>query len=249
MEIIIHPEVNKLKEKLSQLIFEYDSLISHACPEIERNYVLEFGIYEYKLYKFELEINKLKRKIQLIQIEINHENAIDLSKIEKILDNEFEEYEKQIQAQIDEIKYLEENPLEELSESNAKELKQLYHMLIKKLHPDLNPDQTIYEQNLFLRAVYCFENGDLKGLKSVAAILPEGSSEEVWEIDEMKKMIENYENKINKVKNEYPYNKKELLENKDSGEEYKGMLIELISDRKEEIKNLENEINELIENV
>ena len=55
-------------------------------------YVLEFGIYEYRLYELELEIDKLKRKIQLIQIEINHGNEIDLEKINQKLDEEFEEY-------------------------------------------------------------------------------------------------------------------------------------------------------------
>ena len=85
MSLIVHPEVTKLKEKLSQLILEYDNLIDHICPEIERIYVLAFGRYEYELYKIELEIDRLKRKLQLIQIEINNENEIDLDKIEKMV--------------------------------------------------------------------------------------------------------------------------------------------------------------------
>ena len=45
MSLIIHPEVNKLKEQLTQLIFEHDNLIGHVCPELERRYVLEFVLY------------------------------------------------------------------------------------------------------------------------------------------------------------------------------------------------------------
>ena len=69
MSLIIHPEVNKLKEQLTQMIYEYDNLVNHVCPEIERRYVLEFGLHEYKLYSLELEIDKLRRKLHLIQIE------------------------------------------------------------------------------------------------------------------------------------------------------------------------------------
>ena len=246
MALIIHPEVANLKDQLAQLIFQYDNLISHVGPEIERQYVLEFGRYEYKLYELELNIDKLRRKLQLIQIEINHENPIDLDKIEKILQEEFEEYEKQVQAQIDEIKFLEENNPEKLSESDTKKLKKLYRMLVKKLHPDLNPNQTFFELNLFYRAVYCFEHGDLKGLESVAAVLPENAGEETSQIDDLKRLIEEYEDKIMELKEKYPFNKRELLEDEDSGRKYKDMLLELIEDRKRDIETLENKINDLI---
>ncbi len=246
MTLIIHPEVTNLKNQLSQLIFQYDNLISHVGPEMERRYVLEFGRYEYKLYELELKIDKLRRKLQLIQIEINHENPIDLDKIEKILQEEFEEYEKQVQDQIDEIKFLEENTPEKLSERDTKKLKKLYRMLIKKLHPDLNPNQTFFELNLFYRAVYCFEHGDLKGLESVAAILPENAGEETSQIDDLKRLVKEYEDKIMELKKNYPFNKRELLEDEDSGRKYKDMLSELIEDRKKDIENLENKINDLI---
>ncbi|WP_407414005.1 hypothetical protein [Methanobrevibacter sp.] len=246
MTLIIHPEVANLKDQLSQLIFQYDNLISHVGPEIERQYVLKFGRYEYKLYELELKIDKLRRKLQLIQIEINHENPIDLDKIEKILQEEFEEYEKQVHDQIDEIKFLEENTPEKLSESDTKKLKKLYRMLIKKLHPDLNPNQTFFELNLFYRAVYCFEHGDLNGLESVAAILPENAGEETSQIDDLKRLVKEYEDKIMELKKKYPFNKRELLEDEDSGMKYKDMLLELIEDRKKDIETLENEINDLI---
>ena len=66
-------EIKELKEQLAQLIFEYDDLESHVCPEIEISYILEFGMDEYELYKIELEIEKLERKLLLI----NAENGID----------------------------------------------------------------------------------------------------------------------------------------------------------------------------
>lgn len=246
MTLIIHPEVTSLKDQISQLIFQYDNLMSHVGPEIERQYVLEFGIFEYELYNLELKIDKLKRKLQLIQIEINHGNSIDLDKIEKILDEEFEEYEKQVQAQIDEIKSLEENTPEKLSESDTKKLKKLYRMLVKKLHPDLNPNQTFFELNLFYRAVYCFEHGDLKGLESVAAILPENAGEETTQIEDLKRLVQEYGDKIMDLKKKYPFNKKELLEDEESGQKYKDMLKELIEDRKRDIVELKNKINDLI---
>ncbi len=249
MSLIVHPEVTKLKEKLTQLIFEYDNLMDHICPEIERRYVLEFGTYEYSLYKVELEIDKLKRKLKLIQIEINHENEIDMDKIEERVSKEFEEYEKQLQDQIDEIRLLEETKVEKLSESDSKKLKQIYRMLVKRLHPDLNPNPSFLEISLFIRATNAFKKGNLEELESIVAILPDESTDENPEIDNLRDLVKSYEDKIVKLKNDYPYNKKELLENRESGNEYKKMLIELIDDRKKDLNKLNNKINNLIENV
>ena len=172
-----------------------------------------------------------------------------MEKINQKLDEEFEEYEKQIQAQIDEINFLKENGAEKLSPEDSKKLKKLYRMLIKKLHPDLHPNQTFFELNLFYRAVTCFENGDLKGLESVAKLLPDEDADEVSEIEKLKELVREFEERIFKLKDDYPYNKKDLLEDSDACNEYISMLLELIDDRKEDVKNLENRINKLIENV
>ena len=249
MSLIVHPEVTKLKEKLTQLIFEYDNLMDHICPEIERRYVLEFGTYEYSLYKVELEIDKLKRKLKLIQTEINHENEIDMDKIEEKVSKEFEEYEKQLQDQIEEIRLLEETKVEKLSESDSKKLKQIYRMLVKRLHPDLNPNPSFLEISLFIRATNAFKKGNLEELESIVAILPNESTDENPEIDNLRDLVKSYEDKIVKLKKDYPYNKKELLKNRKSGNEYKKMLIELIDDRKKDLNKLKNKINNLIENV
>ena len=81
MSIIIHPEYKRLKNKLSNLILECETLKFQICPEIERRYLINFGILEFELYKKDVELAKLKRKLQLIQIQINHELEIDIGEI------------------------------------------------------------------------------------------------------------------------------------------------------------------------
>ena len=83
-------------------------------------------------------------------------------------------------------------------------------------------------------------------MESILAILPEEETEEISEIDNLKNLIEEYEKRICDVKKDYPYNKKGLLDDKKSGNEYKQMIIELIDDRKDKIRELENKIDELI---
>ena len=245
MSIIVHPEVQKLKDRLAELIYEHENLISHLCPLIERRYVLKFGIYEYELYLLEFDISKLKRKLQLMRMEINHENKIDLEKIDNILSEEFEEYEQQLKAQIEEINYLKSTEIKQLSDEDSRKLKKIYRILIKKLHPDLNPNQRFYEKNMFLRATKAFQNGDLSDLEALLALTDDGEIEEESEIDDLKRLIGDFEEKIEKIKQDYPYNKKELLVDDEKGRQYKNMLVELIHDRQDDIKKLEKEIDDL----
>lgn len=237
-------EIKELKEQLTHLIFEYDDLVSHVCPDIEVRYVLEFGMDEYELYEIELEIEKLERKLELIEAESN----VDLNKIDKKLDKEFEESERQLKAQINEINYLKGNGLKRLSPEDLQKLRQTYLMLIEKLHPDLNPNQNFLDLSLFIKAENSFKTDDLEALESVTRILPEEDNQEMPEIEDLKGSILEFEGKIYLVENEYPYNKKELLDDEDCGNEYREMLSELVDDRKEELKRLENKIDERLKN-
>ena len=113
----------------------------------------------------------------------------------------------------------------------------------------MEEDDVLYELGVDIRSDFTFENGDLKGLESVAKLLPDGDADDVSEIEKLKELVREFEERIFKLKDDYPYNKKELLEDSDACNEYISMLLELIDDRKEDIENLENRINKLIENV
>lgn len=47
MSIIISPEFKKLKNELSDLILIHHELLLQICPNIEREYLLNFGSLEY----------------------------------------------------------------------------------------------------------------------------------------------------------------------------------------------------------
>ena len=242
MNIIVHPDVKELKDKLSELIYEYDNLINHKGPFLEHLYVSIFGFDEYMMYKLEFKIKLLKRKIQLIRIQVNHEKNIDMDEINSTLKKEFDDYEKQIDAQLNELNYIMDQKFVKLSEDEVIEIKKIYRELVKKLHPDLNPNQTIYEKNLFHQATNAFHNNDLNKLKSLYYLCEEESDSN--QIEDLNLLIEDFENKIMNLENEYPFNKEKLLSDEKCKLEYKQMLSSLIEDRKLTIEKLNNVIEE-----
>ena len=247
MSIIIHPEYKRLKNKLSNLILECETLKFQICPELERRYLINFGILEFELYKKDVELAKLKRKLQLIQIQINHELEIDIDEINERLDEEFDEYEENIKKQMEKLQnVLDGFPEKYLSKEDEKRLKLISKQCVLKLHPDLNPNQTEYEKNLFLEINNAFKNGDLERLEALYYLIPNGEFDYVSDMDRLKELIENIESEISEIKAKYPYNKKELLSSDENIQAYKSELEYLIKQYAEEIRNYENRIWGLI---
>lgn len=247
MSIIVHPEYKKLKNKLSNLILECETLKFQICPEIERKYLINFGLLEFDLYKKDVELSRLKRKLQLIMIKINHEMEIDIDEINLQLEEEFVEYENNIKKQMDDLqKLLDGYHNEYLSENDTIRLKLVYKQCVLKLHPDLNPDQTEHEKNLFIEINEAFQKGNLERLEALYYLIPDSEFEPLSDLDRLKELIGNVEKEIKEIKGKYPYNKKELLSSEENIQGYRSELQYLIGQFNEEIRDYNNRILELI---
>jgi len=228
-DIIINPEYLKLieeikllKEDIASLYEEKDELMYHICRNIETEYMSKVGILEYKLYEFQCKILRQKRKIELYQLKINRQEKPNEKEIEARLDIEYKEYEEKLNNMSNDIQdALNRKNYGILSEESSKELKSVYRKLIKKLHPDLNRDSAEKNKNLLLQVTRAYEMGDLETLKDLELLtdeIVEKENIELGELDELKQSKEKYKTIINslietikKIKESFPYNKKEFL--------------------------------------
>lgn len=165
-------EVKRLRTEFSMLLLERDELLYVVCKNIETAYMLTLGSLEYKAFEIECEMLRLYRKIELIQMRINRQEKIDLTAIEQILDDEFVSYQQKLDEQINKMNTaLEHNRGEILTEEETKELKKLYRMVMKALHPDLNPDASPAQIQLFHNAVKAYESGDIAALRIISEMI------------------------------------------------------------------------------
>ncbi len=261
--MIIHPEyeelmneVLKLKNDLSLLLTERDELKYHICKNIETEYMLTLGALEYTAYELRCDIMRIKREIELIQAKINRQEVIVLMQIEFILDSEFKEYTDNLNHRMDEInEALKREQSDTLSDDDVIELKKLYRQLVKKLHPDLNPNYTQQQKELFLNTVKAYENGNLEVLRTISMLVEETSDEYKFEdgIEELrikknkyKEIITALNNEINTIKSSFPYNQKDFLQNKRLVNERIDELQELIEQYREVYKQYEKKLKEML---
>lgn len=247
MSITLHPEFEKLKNKLSDLILTYNELTLRICPNLEIKNLQNFGILEYELYKKDINLSILKRKLKLIQIQINNEEQINMDLINAILEKEFLEYKENIKKQMTDLeKVIKLNFKSVLSKKDMKKLKKIYKECVLKLHPDLNKNLTEHEKDLFLQVTEAFKNADLDTLESLYYLIPNGKIEPISESDRLQELITLKEKQINEIKEKYPYNKKELIFNPEKKQKYISELENLIDFFDEEIKKYDKKIINLI---
>lgn len=142
-----------------------------------------------------------------------------------------------------------------LTEEDSKELKRIYRKLIKKLHPDLNKESNEKDKNLLLQVTHAYENGDLNTLKNLELLTDEMIDKEnieIGKVEELKQSKLKYEmivkdllETIKKIKESFPYNKKEFLGNDILIQKRKDELHNEMKMCKEIYLNLDNILNNL----
>lgn len=249
-------EIEKMRTELSMLLLERDELQFVICKNIETEYMLKLGSIEYKAYEAQCAVLRLKRKIELIQAKKNRQEKVIVSAIEETLDSEFAEYQKQLNEQIDKMNdALKRSKAEVLSDEDNKKLKKLYRKIVKALHPDINPDVSQAQVQLFDNAVQAYKNGDLNTLRIIGEMvgnspLPEQHKDALTQLNEEKERLQNLlkavRDSIEQIKSEYPYTMKEIIEDEEQTEQKKKELENILSQYNELISIYKAKIEEMI---
>lgn len=250
-------EVERLRTELSMLVLEHDELQYMKCPNIEMAYMMELGGLEYKAYEAQCAVLRQKRKLELIQAKRNRQEKIVSSQIEKILDIEFFEYQEKLNDQIDKMNAaIERSNYGVLSKADVRELKKLYRQIVKVLHPDLNPNLSDVQLRLFENAVNAYKNGDLNALRIIAEmvseeVLPSDGQDAAVQLAKEKEhltvLLDRVRGDILKIKSEFPYTMRELLENSEKLNAQKAELMDVIHQYKELNAVYSDKIKEMLE--
>ena len=191
---------------------------------------------------------RLKNKFYVVKVII--------SAIEETLDNEFAEYQKQLDEQIGKMNdALKRSKAEVLSDEDNKELKKLYRKIVKALHPDINPDVSEAQVQLFDNAVSAYKNGDLGTLRIIGEMvgnnpLPEqhkdAMTQLVEERERLQGLLKSIRESIDNIKSEYPYTMKDILEDTEKTEQKKQELESILEQYNELISTYKAKIEEML---
>ncbi|WP_029319448.1 J domain-containing protein [Butyrivibrio sp. AE3004] len=148
---------------------------------------------------------------------------------------------------------------ERVNETPKQELKRLYRYIVKKLHPDANPDATEKEMELLRKAQKAYSEGDLETLREIADQLDDteltekysDTPEDLIKLRELRaKLAEKVEvlmEHIEEIKNSFPYNEKDFLADEEAVAKRQDEIAEFNRVCADKIIELQKKILELSE--
>jgi len=223
----ITPENAALTQKLEQMHIEFLDLFTSHKDMVENESDILTSVYLEKLGRFQLELlkkqteaSRLKMKMNFIQAAINRNENPNLKAIDKEIDKRLDNYYQQIASQSAAIDDANKVLSLLISEEETKKLKEIFRVLCKKLHPDLNPNQTENERDLFVKVKAAYELQRLGDLQNILLYLDESCKENLTSvlkhdkeerIKHLENQVKNLRDKIEKLKQSFPFNIRELI--------------------------------------
>ena len=260
--IDISPRKRQLKEEYERLQLEYTALVAERDemrnsdgPRLMALYMEAVGQLQYEILVLQYEIALLKQKRDLLQAYKNRREKPDMKKVEERVEQTAKTYNERIYQEEEKIKhakeYIKEQQEEEKQEQEdeKRELRDLYRKLVHRLHPDLHPEQTEWERELFLKVQDAYEKGDLDKLRELAQQLEAGmptdavdnDTTEEWEerVNRLKEEIAKIREEIANMLGQFPFTYRDKLKDQDWISETQAMLRKEIESLKKEKTRLE----------
>ncbi len=251
----LRKEYETLKSEFLDLYTQHRHMVDDEAVILRSIYIKELGNLQHKLFKKQTEQSRLKMKIKLIQACYNRNEMPDLQSIERQLNKELAAYYEQIKKQAEDY----ETSLKVLSnllpEEEASQLKEIFRLLCKRLHSDLNPHQTEEEKELFIKVKAAYDLGRLSELQEILLYLDNIRTDTPFAITEnflqeniqhLRKNIQSLKEKIAALGQSFPFNIEDLLVDKEALTEKQKKIKHQIKIVEKKIEQYNHQLNLMI---
>ena len=208
-----------LKSQYINYLIEKEVLLEFRKPLLEARYNVKLGQRKYELLQQQLKLKQLKRQVDLCVLQVNLNQTIEWNKIKILMKSEFKAEHEQIFQEMENI--AKANHIINHAEFNGNilEIRKLYRLLAKILHPDFNPAISREQVAIWFAVKEAYKNQDLDALLSLEMIARDFTKNEIIlsndflrsKIDLMKTGIQKLILEIQQITQQFPFTIEKLL--------------------------------------
>ena len=184
---------------------------------------------------------KKKKTISFCQMAVNRGKPVDQAELQNHLSQEMKEYNRKLSEMIQENEIAHSGEI--ISEETAAKIKKLYYRLAKQIHPDMNlkTNEIPELKELWQRIVVSYRANDLEELEEAEILVNKFLADHHLDGNEIK--IQDIDTKIEKLKEQIPYQYRFLLQDQEAVQNKKRELQKEL----EEYRVYEQKLDQLLE--
>lgn len=166
----LHTDLQYLKSGYTALLNEVEVMKNWEKVQLEALYSTQIGKYEVELLELQIELKALKKKIQLAHQAINLGVYPDFKQIEGAVAKMTREALGEITAAKNKISFGKAVLSNLSSPEESAELRKLFRNVAKALHPDINPNLTPDQKEVWHQFHEAYKTGDLERFKALEIV-------------------------------------------------------------------------------
>ncbi len=209
---IITTTTDSQYDEYKNLILKRDELKKKAF-QYQEDYYREFGNLLKESFALKVECISLKKKISYCQMCVNQNKKIISLELDAHIEIVMKEYHEELDDLIKHVKFA--NEVTSITIEDLQEIKKIYRHIVKKIHPDMNPELFKLDdvKDLWNRTRIAYTCNDLKGLQEIQVLVDAlDTSNPTVQIEHIDKKIDAIKKEIDTILNSNPYQYKYLLE-------------------------------------
>lgn len=209
-----------LQAEFLELYTQHKHMVESESFILQSLYLEKIGRYQLQLLQKQTEAASLRMKMKMIQAAINRNEKPNMYAIEQEINKRMQAYYQKIKEQAAALEQAKKVLSNLLSVEESQKLKEIFRLLCKKLHPDLNPHLTEEEKDLFIKVKAAYDLQNLSELQNILLYLQDdlkgkvsqlSSDQKEQHIQQLSDQIQDLKNKIEQLLNNFPFNMKSLL--------------------------------------
>lgn len=247
-------EIIKVKNasygRYEELLLRRDAVKKEGY-QLEIEYAREFGELIIAVFEEQIKCVKKKKTIEFCQAAANRGKSVNQAELQAFVEKETEKLRDNLDHMVED--YENSKAATKITEADKIKIKQLYHEMVKQIHPDINPMVADSEelQSLWQRTVIAYNCNDLRLLEELEVLVSK-ALESVTdgkieiEIPDIEEKISELEREIQRIMETDPYQYKFLLGDKEAVEEKKRSLEEELKQYRDYGDQLDDILNGLL---
>lgn len=216
---ILHQQIEQLRKEFAVLFEKRNHMLTYEEPILTSFYLNSIGSMQFRVFTLKGDLAILNEKIRMGQVFFNRNELPNWAEIEQQVKQQFVSFQQKVAAEESRLASARDFLKSDfLSDEESKQLKEVYRLLVKRLHPDINPNQPENERDLFYSVQAAYQLLDILTLNQILLALnePTNSLPEVvidlkLQIDKLTKMTTDLQEKINSLNDTFPFVYRDLL--------------------------------------